>query len=144
MTPVPAEVRQAPESKFVGSSTIRRIPWLTLAIGFAAAAVVALLSRNYNFAVGLALGTLLGWLNFRLLRRGVAAIIASATTSPEGSSRPRAPVVTAVFRYGLIGLSLYVIFEYLHVPLVSLVAGLCAAGVATIAASIWAILYPEE
>jgi ATP synthase I chain len=125
-------------------SAIRRIPWLTLAIGFAAAAVVAVIYRDYNFAVGLALGTLLGWLNFRLLRRGVAAVIASATTSPESSSRPRAPVVAAVFRYGLIGLSVYVIFEYLHVPLVSLAAGLCAAGVATIAASIWATLYPEE
>jgi ATP synthase I chain len=143
MEPVPAEIRQAPESKVVGMSTIRRIPWLTLAIGFTGAVVAALVYRNYNFATGLALGTLLGWFNFRLLRRGVAAIVASAA-APEGGSRPRAPVVAAVFRYGLIGLTLYVIFEYLHVPLVSLAAGLCAAGVATIAASVWAILNPED
>jgi len=143
MEPGPAEMSGAPEAKVVGMSTIRRIPWLTLAIGFTASAVMALVYRDYNFATGLALGTLLGWLNFRLLRRGVAAIVASAA-GPEGGSRPRAPVVAAVFRYGLIGLSLYVIFEYLHVPLLSLAAGICAAGVATIAASIWAILNPEE
>jgi hypothetical protein len=143
MEPGPVEVRQVPESKVAGLSTIRRIPWLTLAIGSAAAAVAALVYHNYKFAAGLAFGTLLGWLNFRLLHRGVAAIVASAAGLEQGS-RPRAPVVAAVFRYGLIGLSLYVIFEYLHVPLVSLAAGLCAAGVATIAASIWAILYPEE
>ena len=143
MEPGPVEAGGAPGAKVVGMTTIRRIPWLTLAIGFTSAAVVALVYRNYNFATGLAFGTLLGWLNFWMLRRGVAAIVASAT-GPEGGNRPRAPVVAAVLRYGLIGLSLYVIFEYLHVPLVSLAAGLCAAGVATIAASIWAILNPEE
>src|SRR5882724_6245703 len=130
----PAEIGIAPEPNIVGLSTIRRIPWLTLVIGLTAAAATAVICRNYDFAMGLVLGTLLGWLNFSLLRRGVAAIVASAT--PASAARPRAPVVTAAFRYGLIGLSLYVIFEYLHVPLVSLALGLCAAGVAIIAASI--------
>jgi hypothetical protein len=145
--PIPAKL---PEPKIVGLRTIRVIPWLTLAIGFNAAVVSAILYRNRLFAEGLALGTLLGWLNFRLLRRAVAAMVASgsaaASTSeaPETAPGPRVPVVAAVFRYALMGLSLYVIFEYLHVPLVSLAAGLCAAGVATIAASIWAILNPEE
>jgi hypothetical protein len=54
------------------------------------------------------------------------------------------PVLGAILRYGLIGLSVYVSFEYLHVPLVGLMTGLCAFGLATIAASIWATLNPEE
>ena len=152
MEPSPVEpiLVKLAEPRIVGLRTIRLIPWLTLAIGFSAAAATVILYRNRVFAEGLALGTLLGWLNFRLLRRGVAAIVASgslaAATSegPETAPRPRVPVVAAVFRYALMGLSLYVIFEYLHVPLVSLAVGLCAAGVATIVASIWAILNPEE
>jgi hypothetical protein len=152
MEPSPVEpiLVKLAEPRIVGLRTIRLIPWLTLAIGFSAAAATVILYRNRVFAEGLALGTLLGWLNFRLLRRGVAAIVASglltAATSegPETAPRPRVPVVAAVFRYALMGLSLYVIFEYLHVPLVSLAVGLCAAGVATLVASIWAILNPEE
>ena len=146
--PIPAKLAGP---KIVGLRTIRLIPWLTLAIGFNAAAVSAILYRNRLFAEGLALGTLLGWLNFQVLRRGVAAIVAtgsaaasSTSEAPETQPRPRVPVVAAVFRYALMGLSLYAIFECLHVPLVSLAAGLCAAGVDTIAASIWAILNPEE
>jgi small-conductance mechanosensitive channel len=92
------------------------------------------------------MGTSLGWLNFRLLKKGAEAFVAAAATQ-ETSEKPRTPAstyLTAALRYGLIGLSVYVIFKYLHVPLVSLVVGLCALGVATIAASVWAILNPEE
>jgi hypothetical protein len=143
MRPSPAEPA---EGEVVGASTVRRIAWLTLAIGFGAALGAAGISRQWRWAAGLAIGTSLGWLNFRLLRKGAEAFVAAAATQ-ETSEKPRTPAstyLTAALRYGLIGLSVYVIFKYLHVPLVSLVAGLCALGVATIAASVWAILNPEE
>ncbi len=127
----------------MGGSTVRRIGWLTLVIGFTAALGTELASRQWRWAAGLAIGTLLGWLNFRLLRRGAEILLRTGQT-PEPGKKPRMPVLGAILRYSLIGLSVYVSFEYLHVPLVSLMTGLCAFGLATIAASIWATLNPEE
>jgi hypothetical protein len=82
-------------------------------------------------------------LNFRLLRRG-AEVLLQVRQAQEPGKKSRMPILGAMLRYSLIGLSVYVSFRYLHVPLASLMAGLCAFGVATIAASVWAILNPEE
>ena len=121
---------------------MRRIAWLTPAIGFAAAFGVGIFARHWEWAAGLAIGALLAWLNFRLLRRGVEAFVAAAQ---EGESRKPVPTyLGAVLRYGLIGLSVYAIFRYLHVPLASLVVGLCALGAAIMAASVWALVNPKE
>ncbi len=133
------------EGEPVGASTVRRIAWLTPAIGFTVASGAGIFARRWEWAAGLAIGTALAWLNFRLLRRGVEAFVAAAALRDD--ERARKPVPTylgAVFRYGLIGLSVYAIFKYLHVPLASLVAGLCALGAATMAASVWALVNPEE
>jgi|HubBroStandDraft_1064217.scaffolds.fasta_scaffold581026_2 hypothetical protein len=124
--------------------TERRIAWLTLVFGGAAAVTVAIL-RHAAWAEGLAIGAALAWLNFRWLRRGMDALVAVATAQ-EGFAKPRVPVGTwfrLVFRYGLIGLCVYVIFEVLKVPLASMVVGLCALGAATIAVSVYEILRPE-
>jgi hypothetical protein len=131
------------DGEVVGASTVRRIAWLTPAIGFTAAVGVGLFGRRWEWAAGLAIGAILAWLNFRLLRRGAEAFVAAA----QSGAQDRKPVPTylgAVLRYGLIGLSVYAIFKYLHVPLASLVAGLCALGAATMAASVWALVNPEE
>jgi ATP synthase I chain len=130
-----------PSNEVVGASTVRRISWLTLAIGLAAALVTEIGSRQWRWTAGLCVGTVLGWLNFRLLRRGAESLIAAAAQTDE---KPRMSFGVAVLRYALIGLSVYVIFKYIHLPLVSIVVGLCAFAVATIAASIWAVLNPEE
>jgi hypothetical protein len=125
---------------------VRRISWLTLAIGLAAALGTEVVSRQWRWAAGLCVGTVLGWLNFRLLRRGAESLIAAAAAAAVAtpSEKPRMSFGGAALRYALIGLSVYVIFKYLQLPLISIVVGLCAFGVATIAASIWAILNPEE
>jgi ATP synthase I chain len=124
--------------------TESRIAWMTLVTGGAAAIVVAIL-RHPAWAEGLAIGAALAWLNFRWLRRGMDALVAVATAQ-EGYAKPRVPVGTwfrLVFRYGLIGFCVYVIFEVLKVPLASMVVGLCALGAATIAVSVYEILRPE-
>src|SRR5579859_283419 len=133
------------DSEAVGASTVRRIAWLTPTIGFAAALGVGVVARRWEWAAGLAIGAILAWLNFHLLRRGVEAFLVVAAT--KGGEQARKPVPTylgAVLRYGLIGLSVYAIFKYLHVPLASLMAGLCALGAAMMAASVWALVNPEE
>jgi hypothetical protein len=92
------------------------------------------------------LGSGLGWLNFRWLRRGVEALTSAASSQP-GSEKRRGSAATylaALLRYALIGLTVYVIFKYLHVPLVSIVLGLCALAAAIIAASVWEILQADR
>lgn len=128
-----------------GAATERRIAWLTLLFGFAASAVLAV-AHQEKWAVGLAIGTALGWLNFRWLKRALDALVL-ASKAQEGRQRTQVPVgtyFTAVFRYGLLALSVYVIFKYFHVPVGSIVVGLCALGAATIAASVWEILHPVD
>jgi ATP synthase I chain len=129
----------------VFARTEQRIAWLTLVLGGATAIIVAIMRRR-AWAEGLAIGTVLAWLNFRWLKRGLDALVA-ASAAQEGFAKPRIPFGTwfrLMFRYGLIALSVYVIFEYLKVPLASMVVGLCALGAATIAASVYEILRPTE
>jgi ATP synthase I chain len=139
----PTELKPAVAAAF--ARTEQRIAWLTLVLGGATAIIVAIL-RHSAWAAGLAIGTALAWLNFRWLRRGMEALVAVATAQ-EGFAKPQVPVGTwfrLMFRYGLIGFCVYVIFEVLKVPLASMVVGLCALGAATITASVYEILRPTE
>jgi hypothetical protein len=123
--------------------TERRIGWLTLFFGFAATAVAAALGHNL-WAAGLATGTVLAWLNFRWLKHSLDALVVIATAQ-EGREKPKVPLsayLVALFRYGLLGLVVYVIFVFLHVPLGSMIVGFCALAAAAIVASVWEILRP--
>jgi ATP synthase I chain len=123
----------------------RRIAWLTLLIGYSAAVAVGL-AHQRAWSVGLFIGTGLAWFNFRWLRRGLDALVA-ASAAQAGAEKPRVPLATyfaAVFRYGLIALSVYVIFKVLKVPLVSMVVGMCALAAAAIAASVYELWHSEE
>jgi len=57
---------------------------------------------------------------------------------------PLGTYFAAAFRYALIGLTVYVIFKTLNVPLVSMIVGLCALGAATIAASVYEVWHPVK
>jgi hypothetical protein len=133
---------EAPEAApAVGLRTVRRITILIPIFGVAGAVLVALF-RNWLWTEGILFGTCLAWLNFRWLRRGLlaftsAAVARGATEKPRGQA---GMYLAATFRYGLIGLAVYVIFVYLHVPLLSLVLGLCTLAIAILAASVWEIL----
>jgi hypothetical protein len=125
----------------VGQRTVRRIAYLIPILGTLAALCAAFLHR-LDWAEGLLLGTSLGWLNFRWLRRGLEAFTSAAAArgtvqKPTGQA---AIYLAATFRYVLIGLAVYVIFTYLHVPLLSVVLGLCALAIAILAASVWEII----
>ena len=125
----------------IGEVTERRIGWLTLVIG-GLGAVAALWLRRPIFAAGITIGTVLAWLNFRWLARGLDALVAQSTAQ-SGLEKPQVPISThffAVFRYTLIALAVCVIFKFLYVPLVSMILGLCALGAAAIAASVYEVL----
>ena len=136
-----AKAVEAPQDE----KTERRIAWLTLLLGLATA-FAAILLRRWAWAAGLTVGTALAWLNFRWLRRGLDGLVMTSTAQ-SGAEMPRVPTITyalMILRYGLIALAVYVIFEVLKVPLLSMVLGLCALGAATIAASVYEILRPAE
>lgn len=129
----------------IGLRTEHRILWLTPLIGVAAALAAWGVQRR-TWAAGLLIGSFLAWLNFVWLKRGLDALTLAAQAQ-YGREKPQVPWWTytlAALRYGLLALAVYVIFEYLHVPLVSMVVGLCALGAATIAASVWEILAPAK
>jgi hypothetical protein len=129
----------------LGATTEKRIAWLTLVMGIIAAVATAVFYRR-NWAAGLAIGTVLAWLNFRWLARGLDALVADSTAQAE-SPKPRVPLLTyflAVFRYTLIALCVCVIFKVLKVPLLSMLLGLCALGAATIVASLYEIVSPLD
>src|SRR5258708_21327557 len=75
-----------------GAATERRIAWLTLLLGLAAAAILAL-ARQRPWATGLAIGTVLAWLNFRWLKRGLDALVL-ASEAQQGREKPRVPLAT--------------------------------------------------
>jgi len=128
-----------------GTATERRISWMTLVIGLLGGALVALL-RDRLWGAGMAVGAVLAWLNFRLLGRGLDALV-HASTAQATAAKPRVPLATyflAAFRYALIAFSVYVIFKVLKVPLLSMVVGLCALGAAAMVASVYEILRPVD
>jgi hypothetical protein len=140
-----AQATTAKQEALIPTATERRISWLTLVLG-ATAALVTGYYKGRVWGVGLAFGAALAWLNFRWLRRGLDSLVA-ASTAQAGREKPQVPLSSyflAGLRYALIGLSVYVIFIYLHVPLASMVVGLCALGAAAIAASVYEILRPVE
>src|SRR3981189_1215968 len=125
--------------------TERRMSWLTLLIGLASGILVAVL-RDRWWGAGLGIGAALAWLNFRWLRRGLDALVL-ASAPQAGEEKPIVPIASyfgMLFRYGLIALAVYVIFEYLKVPLVSMAGGLCALAATTVVASVYEILHPAD
>ncbi|MGC2769801.1 MAG: ATP synthase subunit I [Candidatus Acidiferrum sp.] len=125
--------------------TESRISHLTLVFGALAAIPVAYL-HNWRWAAGLFIGAFLAWCNFRWLKQGANALTSAATAQAQRKKVrvPLATYFTALFRYGLIALAVYVIFKYLNVPVLSMVVGLCALGAATIAVSVHSILRPSD
>jgi hypothetical protein len=118
-----------------------RLEWLTLALGLGAGAVVCLVVTPAAGA-GVAIGTLLAWLNLRWLQQGVNAI-ARLSTAQAGDPRPRisAWVYVKLFgRYGLIGLVLYVTVSSLTIPVLSVLGGLFALGAAAMVSGIYEVL----
>ena len=126
-------------------ATEKWIARFTLLIG-ALAAVPVWWFRGPAWGAGIFVGALLAWFNFRWLKQGLDVLTAAATSQAD-RPKPQVPLstyFTAAFRYGLIALTVYVIFKCLNVPVLSMIFGLCALGAAAIAVSVYEILRPQE
>jgi len=123
----------------------RRISWLTLLLGALAALPVGYY-HGWRWGSGILIGAGLAWLNFRWLKQGVAALAAAATaqSNREAVRVPLGSYFMAMFRYALIAIAVYVIFKYLKVPILSMIAGLFALGAAALVACLYEILRPVD
>ncbi|HKI11393.1 MAG TPA: ATP synthase subunit I [Candidatus Acidoferrum sp.] len=118
---------------------------LTLILGVLVAAPVGYL-YGWSWAVGVFIGSVLAWVSFRWLKQGVEALALAATAQAK-QQKVQVPVATyfkAVFRYGLIALSIYVTFKCFNVPILSMIVGLFALGAAATLASLYEILRPVD
>jgi hypothetical protein len=123
--------------------TEERIGWLTIAFG-AAGALSATLAASWRWGAGVLVGAALAWLNFRWLQSGLDAL-KHVSVEQAGEAKARVPVWTWIKfagRYALIVLCVYVIFVGFRVPIVSMLAGLCALGAAAMAASLYEVARP--
>jgi ATP synthase I subunit len=116
----------------------RRIAALTLAIGALAAAIVSVIGF-WRWGIGILLGAALAWINFLWLEQGLGAI-SKLAQSQHGAPKPRISLwvwIKVFSRYGLIGILLYTAWVLVHIPVVSMLAGLCALGAAVMAEGIY-------
>lgn len=110
----------------------RRIEWLTLAIS-AAAAIFTSIRWGWRTGIGVAIGGILSWLNFRWLDQGVGQLmrVASETAGASPGRASRLLFLRFLGRIVLILVTLYVILKTRWLPGKALLAGLfsviCAA-----------------
>jgi hypothetical protein len=105
----------------------RRIEYLTLAIGMVAAVCAAVLWRR-SAGAGLAIGTLLSWLNFRWMRHSVG-VLSRLSVAQEGAEKPRVPggtYIKMIGRYALLIAAAYVILRGFGSMAMGLLCGLFA------------------
>ena len=124
-----------------GSATLRRIEWLTLALG-GAGAVWASLRWGWRGGVALALGALLSWINFRWLKAGVHAF-GRAAEAQAGSPDVRVPPIAYVKfigRFALLLGAVYVILTHSSLPAVPVFAGLFASAAGVVVGLIYELL----
>lgn len=124
-----------------GSATLRRIEWLTLALGGLGAAAAAW-RWGWRGSAGLAIGAVLSWINFRWLKGSVQAF-GRAATAQAGSENVRVPD-SAYFRFFgrfalLLGI-LYVILTRSWLPVIPVFAGIFAAPAAVVLALVYELV----
>ena len=136
MTPTIPETRE--NERAINLS--RRIAWLTLLLGFLSSLVVVF-TKSPRAGLGIAVGTILAWLNFRWLDQTLAALVSVAHA---GAGMPQTRVPTGVYwkfagRYLLMGFGIYVTVHYFAVPALSVILGLLALGAGAIVGSLYEV-----
>ena len=136
MTPIPPPAL-VPDAH---SRFSRRLQWLIFILGFPGSALAAFL-WSWRAGAGIAIGTVLGWLNYRWLDRGLGVIVSSALAQ-QGIPQPRVPMrVYYGFagRYALIAALVYVSVRFLDVPILAVFGGLFTLGAAAMAEGLYEV-----
>ena len=122
----------------------RRIEYLTIGIG-AAAAIAAGIEWGFVAGMGVAIGALLSWLNFRWMKQGISTLarLASAQADAEKPHIPKSAYAKFLGRYVLLIIVAYVILRGFRSMGLALLAGLFA-GVAAVLVELIAQLFRRE
>jgi hypothetical protein len=124
-----------------GAAALRRVEWLTLALGGTGAAWAGWRWGGLGSA-GLAIGAVISWVNFRWLKGSVQAF-GRAATAQAGSQQVRLPVSAYIKLFGrfalLLGI-LYVILTRSWLPMVPVLAGLFASAAAVVLALVYELV----
>lgn len=106
-------------------SAQRRIACWTLVLG-TAGAIAAAVRGNGRSAAGVAVGSVLAWINFLRLKQGIAVFerLSTRQASAEQVRIPKSTYVKFFGRYALLLTVLCVIFFYSLLPAVAVLAGL--------------------
>jgi hypothetical protein len=124
----------------------QRIAWLTLALGFSTAAIVFIAKSN-RWGIGIAIGTLLAWINYRWLDQSLGMLVTLSRAkagSPQARGVPASFYAKLIGRYVLIAVVIYVIVHYFALPLVSVLVGLLALGAGAIVGSVYEVSTESE
>ncbi|HYL67578.1 MAG TPA: ATP synthase subunit I [Candidatus Limnocylindria bacterium] len=116
-----------PEDETFYAAAERRIEYLTLAIG-AAAAIAAWIFWSPKTSAGVAAGAVLSWINYRWMKQGIGAL-ARLSTAQAGAEKPRVPAsvyLKFLGRYALLIVAAYAILRGFSLPAESFIAGLFA------------------
>ena len=130
-----------PHSELVHARFSRRVQWLTVTLGWAGALAAGLL-KSPRAGYGVALGTVLAWLNFRWLEQGLSSFV-RGSAAQEGLPKPQVPLATYMKfggRYALIGIALYGIVTFLAIPALWLIVGLLALGLAVTVEGLYEVI----
>jgi hypothetical protein len=105
----------------------KRIEWFTFALGLTAA-LVAIWRWGWRAGLGLALGSVLSWINFRWLRTGISTLARLSSVKP-GEEPPRVSRMVyakSLGRFVLLLVVVYVILSRSLLPAGAVLAGLFA------------------
>jgi ATP synthase I chain len=123
-------------------STVRRVEWLTLALG-GIGTIWAATRWGWKGAAGLAIGTALSWINFRWIKGSVRTVTRAATAEPETQRGPsRVSTYLKFFlRFILLVGVVYVILTRTGLPAVPVLAGLFAAAAGVVVGLVYELLW---
>ena len=128
-------------SEALGNATVRRVEWLTLALGGLGVAWAAW-RWGWRGAVGIGLGAGISWINFRWLKGSVRAF-GQVATGQAGAETVRVPVSAYLKFFGRFALLLgvvYVILTRTWFPAVAVLAGLFASAAAVVVGLVYELL----
>lgn len=119
-------------SGYTGSE--RRIEYITLGIGVAAAVVAGIL-WGWRAGVGVACGAGLSWVNYRWMKQGIDALaeIARPQQDAEKVRVPKIVYLKFIGRYGLLIVAAYVMLSHFELPVASVLGGFFAVVAAVLA-----------
>jgi hypothetical protein len=110
----------------------RRLEYLTIGIGAAAAICVAIV-WGVRAGAGVAVGAFLSWINFRWMKQGIAALARLSASQQNGEKVriPKTAYAKLLGRYALLIVAAYVILRGFSSMAATLLGGLFA-GVAAV------------